>query len=271
MKKNLFISPHLDDVVLSCGEYLKKLSNEGENITVMTIFSGFPEPASFSKIAREYHAKCKVYDDVIFKRKEEDIFAMEYYGADYIHLDFFEALYRLDKYGNHRFKNVSDIFNKNVLAENDTVSEIKEKICNTIDFNLIKCIYIPLCLGNHIDHILTSKAVIQLLNEECNDIEVYYYEDVPYSFNLIDEKWDIDYMCKLNADVFDISYEEWSSKLIGIDFYESQVRALWKNKDEKIYQLNTLAFYLSYTERKIRFWKNINMRLNSKKMTLVKR
>ncbi|VPT50118.1 N-acetylglucosaminylphosphatidylinositol deacetylase superfamily [Streptococcus pneumoniae] len=40
--KYIFLSPHLDDAIFSCGDYISKLTSEGEIVLVITIFSGYP-------------------------------------------------------------------------------------------------------------------------------------------------------------------------------------------------------------------------------------
>jgi LmbE family N-acetylglucosaminyl deacetylase len=261
MKRNIFISPHLDDVVLSCGEYLKKLSDENENITVLTVFAGSPDPSSFSEIAKNYHKKCQLDDDAVFTRQKEDKNAMKYFDADFIHLDLYEALYRMDKYNQHKYKKVENIFTKDTSNELDTTEDVKEAINQEIVINEVDNVYLPLGLGEHIDHVITSKALTELMDEEYGDNKIYYYEDVPYSYNLMGSQWDIDYMCDLNGKIFDIKDDQWKSKLIGINFYKSQVRSLWKNEAEKIYQLNTLSYQLAYGKRKIRMWQKVKIRV----------
>ena len=40
--KYIFLSPHLDDAIFSCSDYISKLTSEGEIVLVITIFSGYP-------------------------------------------------------------------------------------------------------------------------------------------------------------------------------------------------------------------------------------
>lgn len=42
MKKYAIISPHLDDGILSCGDYISKMIEEGNEVTNITVFTGFP-------------------------------------------------------------------------------------------------------------------------------------------------------------------------------------------------------------------------------------
>ena len=51
---HLFISPHLDDVVLSCGGYIHRLTTSGEKVVIVTVITA-DVPAgrpSFSRDAK---------------------------------------------------------------------------------------------------------------------------------------------------------------------------------------------------------------------------
>jgi LmbE family N-acetylglucosaminyl deacetylase len=269
MKKNIFISPHLDDVVLSCGEYLKKLSKTNENITVLTVFAGSQDPSLFSDIAKKYHKKCGLDDDAVYSRREEDKNAMRYFNCKYIHLDILEILYRMDKFNKHKCKSEKDIFNRDIKGESDTIKKIIEEFENNITINEYDNVYLPLSLGNHIDHVLTTYVMTKYLEENFKNLNIFYYEDVPYTYNLLKSEWKVEYLHESKAYIMDISLDEWEAKLEGIEFYKSQVRALWESKEEKIIQLNSLSKYLKFGKRKLRFWQKTKVKLKSESFSVV--
>ena len=84
----LFLSPHLDDAVLSCGELIA--SRPGT--TVATLFAGQPcaygEPTSWDR-----DAGFSAGDDVIAARREEDRAALEILDATPLWLDFVDDQY----------------------------------------------------------------------------------------------------------------------------------------------------------------------------------
>ena len=61
MAKNrlLFISPHMDDAVLSCGGYIGKLADNDYPVMVLTLFCGSPE-GPLSPLARGMHDEWKL-------------------------------------------------------------------------------------------------------------------------------------------------------------------------------------------------------------------
>ena len=57
MSAVIFISPHLDDAVLSCGGGIARLTCSGERVTVVTIFTGDQSPGEpLSTLAVRSHA-----------------------------------------------------------------------------------------------------------------------------------------------------------------------------------------------------------------------
>ena len=50
----VFVSPHLDDVVLSCSGAICALREQGERVLVTTLFAGDPQPP-FSPLAQSFH------------------------------------------------------------------------------------------------------------------------------------------------------------------------------------------------------------------------
>ena len=73
MSKNrlLFISPHMDDAVLSCGGYIGKLTAYGYPVMVLTLFCGSPE-GPLSPLAEALHAEWRLPKDAPAVRREED-------------------------------------------------------------------------------------------------------------------------------------------------------------------------------------------------------
>jgi LmbE family N-acetylglucosaminyl deacetylase len=83
----LVLSPHLDDAVLSTGQFLCGRPD----ITVATLFAGVP-PAD---IATDYDRKCGFRDssEAVTARRAEDIDALATLDVAATHLDFFDHQY----------------------------------------------------------------------------------------------------------------------------------------------------------------------------------
>jgi LmbE family N-acetylglucosaminyl deacetylase len=92
---HLFLSPHLDDVVLSCGGMIAELITAADNVTVFNVFSGYASPP-YSKSAQVLHQLWGSPVNVIRLRRAEDEAALAKLGAAAYFEDFPEALYRRD-------------------------------------------------------------------------------------------------------------------------------------------------------------------------------
>lgn len=122
-KKNyIFISPHLDDAILSAGALIYELKNKGR-VKIITVFTKG--------------------DDFFLRRKKEDKNACHYLEIDYLHLDFTDVLWR----------NSSNLIEEKNL-EKTIINRLKKSIKNNKD----TIIFAPLSIGNHIDHILINKV-----------------------------------------------------------------------------------------------------------------
>jgi len=53
----VFLSPHLDDAVLSCGGFIFELIQKGERVEICTICAGDPPPGELSPLAEMLHQR----------------------------------------------------------------------------------------------------------------------------------------------------------------------------------------------------------------------
>ncbi|MDQ7030977.1 MAG: PIG-L family deacetylase [Ardenticatenia bacterium] len=96
--EHIFLAPHLDDVVLSCGGQIWQLTQRGHRPWVITVFAGSPAPgaAEFS-FARHQHRLWGEPPLPAELRRAEDVAACVRLGVPperVIHLDFPDAVYR---------------------------------------------------------------------------------------------------------------------------------------------------------------------------------
>lgn len=148
--KYIFLSPHLDDAIFSCGDYISKLTSEGEIVLVITIFSGYPLSQQLQPSAKQFHKLCNLGKYPIEERKKEDRLACERLQCDFRHLSYYECLYRKDRNGNFLYRHIySELKNEDTL-KNDI---IKELLMHLYD----KCVvYCPLSLGDHVAHVFVN-------------------------------------------------------------------------------------------------------------------
>jgi LmbE family N-acetylglucosaminyl deacetylase len=154
----LYLSPHLDDVPLSCSAKILSMHNGPKDVVVATIFSKSDEQN------KDYYEK----------RKSEERMALKLLGVEHFFCDFLDAPYRLSCYSSY------DRILWGTLDEEDLISAIATKLINLTSSHAVSEICIPLGVGWHIDHLIVHKVGQRL----CQSLRtrLSFYEDRPYSF-----------------------------------------------------------------------------------------
>jgi LmbE family N-acetylglucosaminyl deacetylase len=170
---HVYIAPHLDDAVLSCGGKIALQCDAGDSVLVVTICAGSPVAgADLSPFAQYLHAAWSLGDDPIALRREEDRRALAILGCDGLHLELLDAPYRVAAYGER-----DAVFGTPVA--NDPLAEALPPILEQLWTQQPQArFYVPLGVGQHVDHQLVCTAAIPLHDR---GMELLWYEDVPYA------------------------------------------------------------------------------------------
>lgn len=227
----IFLSPHLDDAVFSCGGLLSYLAEQGVPTKIVTVFSDqLPGPARFTEYARSLHTRWGNGDDPYSIRKAEDTNACRLLRAEQIHLGFHECIYRTLPDGSPVVSSDDDLFADIHPGEELLIRNVAEKIAEiAASRNVCVC---PLGLGHHIDHQITRRAVELTQNP-------LYYADLPYGLTLPVQIFPG--MTRLSFDLPDRNATQWAKANL---LYASQISSFWKGPLEMVEQYNTfLAAY----------------------------
>jgi LmbE family N-acetylglucosaminyl deacetylase len=187
--QHIFLSPHLDDVVLSCGGTLAYLAEIGARRQIITLFAGTPAPDTpFSVFAAYQHDMWRTPQQAYHTRRDEDAAALSCLGIEATWLDFYDCIYRGKPSEDCWYYNSDDdIFGSIHPADMDTVWPIVEAVkaafvsnhpSNSNQRPAELTIYAPLTAGNHVDHQLTFLVALQFL---ADGYEVQFYEEYPYA------------------------------------------------------------------------------------------
>lgn len=247
MQKYAIISPHLDDGVLSCGDYIKKLIDEGNVVTIISVFTGYPLSNQLSRAAKQYHANCFLSDDSMEYRKKEDIQACNILGCQYIHLNYYECLYRKDKYGNNIYPDLNDIYHLDDDSEILYFKQLIDEFSRLLDE--FDCVLAPLGLGNHADHLLINKVIKTI--DKTKKCQILYYEEIPYICYMSSNKKII--IPEMKPIVVKLSETHWEFKVRAILCYRSQLHIMWKDEYERLKQLKGATSMYGFNNA-IRFW-----------------
>ena len=90
----IYLSPHLDDAVLSCGGQIYQHTKMDRSILIVSITAGDPPTSSLSNFARSLHQRWQTPSEAVAIRRAEDQLACVRLGADYLHWNLLDCIYR---------------------------------------------------------------------------------------------------------------------------------------------------------------------------------
>jgi LmbE family N-acetylglucosaminyl deacetylase len=247
--RQIYLSPHYDDAVLSCGGSISLQHMAGHQALVVTIFGGAGNGALTpyaAQLQREMGFGAAA-EDAVARRREEDTAACEVLNADTLWLDFPDALYR--GYGSREalFGGVerTDLGIEEQLAA--ILLEIRSR-------SPLAVIYAPLGVGHHVDHQIVCSAADRLVQQQAN---VKFFEDFPYVASqgaLADRQRELS--LKMEPEMNEVS-SHIPARVAAIALYRSQVPQLF-GSEEKMRQMvesYTGTIRTTYPGIKIeRFW-----------------
>ncbi len=175
--RHIYLSPHFDDVVLSCGGTIGLQTACGLGVLVITAFAGVPAQEQRNPLAEQSHQKMGLPDDprlVVEARRKEDAAAVSALGADYLWLDLPDAIYR----GNPPFyQNDEALFGEVASGDFPLEERLATILQEVLERAPTATLYAPLGIGHHVDHQLCCSAAYRLAQSGAN---VKFYEDFPY-------------------------------------------------------------------------------------------
>ncbi len=221
----VYLSPHLDDAVLSCAASIRSQTQAGRSVLVMTIFAGSPSRPDISPLAAELHALWGGFANPMAVRRREDRKANRLLGARCCHLDYLDAIYRHDA-ASFLYGRDEDLFgplHRSDLELPIRVADSILEICSARKPN----VFAPLGIGNHVDHQLLREAALTLRGRF---LELVFYEDYPY----------VEVPGGLTQALKGVCFDSWTShiqnfdegymtaKIDAIATYASQIRPLFE-------------------------------------------
>jgi hypothetical protein len=218
----IFLSPHFDDVALSCGGLVWSLIQGGHTVEIWTLMGGTPPEQTFSPFAQDMHNQWGMPpNEVVATRQAEDVAACKVLGVQMRHFDWLDAIYRRDpKTGTPQVLNDDELFGK--PPEADLVAEIAGKLILQIPEEGI--LVAPISLGNHIDH----RAV--RAGADGTGLVTFYYADYPYILRNFDDP------CLSDGSLVPVPYLLSKGALIAwgkaVLCYRSQLRMFWRDAKE---------------------------------------
>jgi LmbE family N-acetylglucosaminyl deacetylase len=220
----IYLSPHLDDVILSCGGLIWQQVQAGEPVEIWTICAGDAPTEIFTPLALELHERWQTGADAPAQRRQEDLEACKRLGAIARHLDIPDCIYRRSPVDDQFMYAASESINGELHPDDDGfIHSLSEKLSREFpdEWNVV-C---PLTLGGHVDHRIVRKAAENTGRVSC------YYADYPYiQFDGVDLKnflqpeWE-----QVDFQITDAALQAWIESIAA---YRSQLSSFWENETE---------------------------------------
>lgn len=221
---SIYLSPHLDDVVLSCAGQIFLLGEEGRSVLIVTVMAGDQPEQVDSKFVQELHDRWQLQNDVVTRRRAEDMRACRILGADHLYWDVPDCVYRLHETTKKPlYPAVEDIFAAIHPSEAGLINTLSKQIKNLPAHDRL---LVPLGAGNHVDHQITRQAV-----EKSASKNLIYYEDYPYAeiaedlqaaLKFEENSW--------QAAIIPLSEAAIEAKIEAIASYESQLSTFYSDR-----------------------------------------
>ncbi len=239
MPEHLFLSPHLDDAVLSCGGQIAQLVRRGQKVLVVTVMAGdVPSAVADSDFVRELHARWGLGENPPAARRAEDLAALGVLGGGAIHLPFPDCVYRVGQMGGPLYPTRDAIFGTVAPVEAEEMVERIAEALREVQAGLPRGtrMYLPLTAGHHVDHQIVRTAGERLATSRR---PILYYEDYPYA-----EQPDELAAARspgARATRVELDEEALAAKISAIACYRSQLSSFFRDESEMAARVRAYA------------------------------
>jgi LmbE family N-acetylglucosaminyl deacetylase len=268
---HLYLSPHLDDAVLSCGGLIHRqvrtpseppaepgaqaLSEPSAEpgVLVLTVFAGDPPPGPRSEFAELLGQLWGAPENPMAVRRAEDRAALERLGAAWLHWEYPDAVYRTAPGGEFCYPSREAIFGDVHPAERTAlVEELSARLVALCRERRPAVVYSLLTAGHHVDHQLLQWAARALEREW----PVRHYEDYPYvedasslqaALELAGGAW--------QAELEPLAEADLEARLDAVACYESQLDVLFAGEAAMRERLSAYARSLGVAGPAERYWR----------------
>jgi LmbE family N-acetylglucosaminyl deacetylase len=227
--KHVYLSPHLDDAVMSCGGIIHRQASSDDQVLVITIFAGDHQGGEPSPFALVQHGYWGNPPHPMLLRRAEDTAALALLGANVCHLDYLDAVYRAAPNGEWLYADEESLW-QSVSPDDPLAREEGQAMADQLGRLLLPAdqtvVYAPLGVGRHVDHQIVHAAARGLLQK---GYRLAFYEEVPYAMTpgatelavtaAGAENWE--------ADPVALAPDDLAAKVSALSYYRSQMYVLF--------------------------------------------
>lgn len=222
----VYLAPHLDDAVLSCGGQIFMQTQAGQAVLVLTVMAGAPPRQTMTPFAQLLHERWQLAGEVTAARRAEDAAACAILGADVAHWEIPDCIYRQDPdSGQGYYASNEALFGAVHEAETELVTTLAGRLVALPAYGRLLA---PLTVGHHVDHQIVHRAAAALPQERIAYYEDYPYAAVPGALEKVvrpdDPGW--------RPESIALTEEALRAKIAAIAAYESQVSTFFQSPAE---------------------------------------
>lgn len=175
---HLYLSPHYDDAILSCGGLIHAQRQVGCRVGVLTLCAGSPDPGACSPLARRYESAWSESGNALALRRSENSAALSSLGVCIWDCSTPDAVYRAGT-GSPYYSTRADLFGEPHSRDAASLLPLWEEQVKHLAQEEPQAIllYAPLGVGGHVDHELARRLAQHMAEAGW---AVRFYEDYPY-------------------------------------------------------------------------------------------
>lgn len=222
---HLYLSPHYDDAVYSCGGRIAQLTASGQVVQILTLMAGMPSPPlPNTPIVQDNHQRWQAGENPVNQRREEDQAAAKLLGASVQYAALLDCIYRT---ADDTALYASEESLWGAIHPDDPAQQQLREIELPAQ---ITALYAPLGVGQHVDHLLVRDWALEILAQN-PPFAVFFYEEFPYlreeaavtralaQFPMILER--------RNHPLTEATMQQ---KIAAMKAYRSQIASFWENE-----------------------------------------
>ena len=229
---HLFLSPHYDDAVLSCGGLIHKLVGEGQRVVVRTIMGGAPSATAVpdTPITRDLHARWAAGENPVEARIKEDEAAVTSLGASAEHMLYWmDCVYRVSRKGEPLYTTEESLWGE--IHPGDVAAQLLPTLVLAPN-DVVHGIYVPMGAGRHVDHRIVRDWGLEL-RKQYPWVALKFYEEYPYieTAGAVEKALEffatLEPPLKLEAEIVPLQEADVAAKVKAVGYYTSQISSFW--------------------------------------------
>ena len=226
---HVFISPHFDDGIFSCGGTARQLAAAGHAVTIMTIMGGlYQGELPDTPILADLHRRWSAGESPLRSRQIEDENASSTIGVDFMHVPLPDCVYRLAS-EIALYPSEESLFGE--IHPADYAPRLLKGI-QIPELETAARVYLPLGVGHHVDHQIARQWGMTQVRDIPDRSALRFYAEFPYSN--ADRATELalkEFGLPLAPADVRLSEADIRAKIKAIACYESQISTFWDSPE----------------------------------------